>query len=170
MNEPILMPMRPIVRVDEVLRATDAMRVLVADCYIEGVEKWNPKPWGWETEFGDGRTIVNIDHHAEDPRFFRNISSGNLAMEYLAVNGVDPSTAVAINHTDCDSVISAALLCGRIDPAERYGDAVVVAADHTGEPNEIADLLRGARYTARLCLVDPQFGAGRKRASRLRRV
>jgi hypothetical protein len=48
---------------------------------------------------------------------------------------------VLINHTDCDSVISSALLCGLLEPRPKYSEAVI-AADHTGDLNEIADLLQ----------------------------
>ena len=134
------MPLRSIVKIEEVLAATVAQRILVADCYIEACETWTPVPWGWETRI-DRRTIINVDHHAADQRFFRHVSSGNLAMEYLAQHRQDPNTAVIINHTDCDSVISSALLCGLLDPKPSYAEAVI-AADHTGEPNAIADLLQ----------------------------
>jgi hypothetical protein len=140
MSEPILLPLRSIVLAEELLAATDALRIVVADCYVRGVEEWTPRPWGWETVQG-GRTIVNVDHHAEAPRFYRHVSSGNLAVEYLNAHGTDAHTAVVFNHTDCDSVIASAILCGLIEPAKRYQDAVI-AADHTGERNEIADLLQ----------------------------
>ena len=43
----------------------------------------------------------------------RQVSSTNLALEHLAKGGEPVSAgAVVINHTDCDSVLSAALLCG----------------------------------------------------------
>jgi len=140
MTLPILMPLRAIVLVEEVLAVTSAPRILVADCYIKGSENWTAAPWGWETRIGD-RTIINVDHHADDPRFYRNVSSGNLAIEYLKVHEPDPRVPVVINHTDCDSVISSAILCGLLEPEGRYGEAVI-AADHTGEENRIADLLQ----------------------------
>src|SRR5882757_4573540 len=110
-TQPILIPLRQIVRTHEVLAATDAKRILVADCYIEDCEKWTPAPWGWETIIG-GRTIVNVDHHADAPRFHHHVSSGNLAIEYRKTHAPDASTAVLINHTDCDSIISSAILSG----------------------------------------------------------
>lgn len=141
MKHPILMPLRHIVKVHEVLDITDAQRIFVADCYIEGCESWQRAPWGWETCV-NGRTIINVDHHAADPRFYRHISSGNLAIEYRNAHPpTDAATAVVINHTDCDSVISSALLCGLLEPKPSYA-AAVIAADHTGEPNPIADLLQ----------------------------
>ena len=139
MPQPILLPLRSIVHVEEVLAATPyARRVLVADCYIGGCESWTARPWGWETEV-DGRTVINVDHHAADERFYRHVSSGNLAIEYRRLNG--PEETVVINHTDCDSVISSAILCELLEPKPVYGEAVI-AADHTGARNAIADLLQ----------------------------
>ena len=132
------MPLRAIVTVEEVLSATSADHILVADCYIAGCERWTPVPWGWETHL-DGRTIINVDHHAADQRFYRHVSSGNLAIEYRAHYA--PAQTVVINHTDCDSVISSAILCGLLEPKPEYGTAVI-AADHTGADNPIADLLQ----------------------------
>ncbi len=134
------MPLRPIVLIEEVLAATRAERIIVADCYIKGTEHWTPKPWGWETTV-DHHTIINVDHHADDPRFYRHISSGNLAIEYRKAHAPDPNVAVVINHTDCDSVISSAIVSGLLEPESHYGVAVI-AADHTGEENPIADLLQ----------------------------
>jgi hypothetical protein len=87
--------------------------------------------------------MVNIDHHAEDERFFRPISSGNLAMKYLeAAKAPLPAGVPAIvNHTDCDSILSSGMLTGLLPVVEAFG-AAVIAADHTGEPNPIADLLQ----------------------------
>jgi hypothetical protein len=134
------MPLRAVVHAEEVLAVTNARLILVADCYIKGVEDWTPTPWGWETVV-NGTTIINVDHHAADERFYRHISSGNLAIEYRKSHAPDEATAVVINHTDCDSMISSALLLGLLQPEARYADAVI-AADHTGEMNEIAELLQ----------------------------
>ncbi|MDQ6717453.1 MAG: hypothetical protein M3Z17_03775 [Gemmatimonadota bacterium] len=47
-----------------------------------------------------------------------------------------------INHTDCDSILSSAIVGGLLPPAISLGEAAI-AADHTGEENTIADLLQG---------------------------
>ena len=126
---------------ESALAATQADLIVVADCYIAQVETWTPRPWGWETNAG-GRVVRNVDHHAEDPRFFRKVSSGNLAIQYVNADGIRPDDAPAvINHTDFDAILSAAILTGLLPPAAVFGDAVL-AADHTGEPNAIADLLQ----------------------------
>jgi len=123
------------------LAATSTNPVVTADCYVDTVESWEPRPWGWETS-RNGRRILNIDHHADDPRFFRAVSSGNLAIDYVAANGaLAPDVPVIINHTDCDSVIAAAILAGLLPPDPVHGEAVI-AADHTGAANAIANLLQ----------------------------
>ncbi len=137
----ILLPLSQTVSPDVALAASPANPVVVADCYVDGVETWTPRPWGWQTSAG-GRLIINIDHHADDARFFRPVSSGNLAIQYVEAEGPLPANVPAlINHTDCDSVLSAAILTGLLLPDPMFGDAVI-AADHTGEPNPIADLLQ----------------------------
>ena len=94
-------------------------------------------PWGSEL----GR-IVNIDHHADEARFHRAVSSGTRALAYVAANGTaGDDTIVCVNHTDCDSVVSAALVTGRLPAHAGFGDAVI-AADHTGAANDIADMLQ----------------------------
>jgi len=137
----VLLPLSKSVSREAAMAASPANPVVVADCYVEHVETWTPRPWGWQTNSG-GRIILNVDHHAEDERFFRLVSSGNLAIQYVETQGALPGTVpVLINHTDCDSILSAAILTGLLPPDEAYGIAVI-AADHTGEPNPIADLLQ----------------------------
>lgn len=136
----ILLPAVPL-RLESVWDASDSPLLAVADCYVEGVESWTPIDCGWQLE-RDSRTVLNVDHHADDERFFRPVSSGNLAIRYVTAQGPLPAEArVVVNHTDCDSVISASILAGLLPPDEVLGDAVI-AADHTGAPNAIADLLQ----------------------------
>jgi hypothetical protein len=143
-----LLPLRNTVGLWEALEASNANPTVVTDCYIEGVEKWRPVAWGWRTRV-EGREIFNIDHHAADARFYCPISSGNLAVRYVDSEGVlADSVPAIINHTDCDSVISAAILTGLLPPKQEFSDAVI-AADHSGEPNPIADLLQAFGPSAR---------------------
>ena len=136
----ILLPAVPL-RAEALWAVCDSSLLAVADCYVEGVEAWTPVDWGWRATV-DSRTAFNVDHHADDERFFRQVSSGNLAIRYVAAEGPLPADArVIINHTDCDSVISASILAGLLPPDAVFGDAVI-AADHTGAPNAIADLLQ----------------------------
>lgn len=91
--------------------------------------------------YEDGN-ITNIDHHIPEPRMERQVSSTNLAIEYVKEYGViDKNSVVIINHVDCDSVLASAILRGILLPEERFGQAAI-ATDHTGEPSEIGDLLQ----------------------------
>ena len=73
----------------------------------------------------------------------RIVSSGNLASRYIELKGSLPKEyTVVANHTDCDSVISTLLMGDIINPHQEL-NAAVIAADHTGEENLIADLLQG---------------------------
>ena len=86
--------------------------------------------------------VINIDHHFTDPRFYRYISSGNLAIEQVKQTGcVNADALVVINHTDCDAVLSSSIIRGILKPHDDFGRAAI-AADHTGEANAIADLLQ----------------------------
>lgn len=111
---------------------------IACDCLAKGIETIGDEvPWGWRLGHS-----VNIDHHAPVDAMAREISSTNLALRYVEAQGpADPSTRVLITHTDCDSILSAGLITGDLDPHPEYGEAAL-AADHTGEPNDIADLLQ----------------------------
>ena len=115
--------------------------ILVADYPIEGAERWDEVPGGWRTVAG-GTEVFNIDHHAPARRMEKWISSGNLAAAHVGVAGVAAAAdAVVINHCDADSIISSAILRGLVQPEARFLDAVI-AADHTGAENTIADALQ----------------------------
>jgi hypothetical protein len=122
---------------DTLLGLVPEGRITACDFYVSGAETGLEVPGGYQL----GR-ILNIDHHAPAARMARQVSSTNLALEHLAGSGDPaPADAVVINHTDCDNVLSAALLCGLLEPDARYG-AAAIAADHTGQENPIADLLQ----------------------------
>lgn len=113
--------------------------IITCDFYIENVERiGTPVTGGYQ--FGN---VINIDHHAPVPAMRRHVSSANLAIEFVQRNGLaDSATTVALNHGDCDSVLSGAIILGRIEPCSAVGEAAI-AADHTGEVNDIADMLQG---------------------------
>jgi len=113
--------------------------LVACDFYVDGIELGEEVAGGYRL----GR-ILNIDHHAPTPRMRRRISSTNLALEMIEVGGVPlgEDAVVVVNHIDCDSVLSSGILSGRLPPDPRFGEAAI-AADHTGEENEIADLLQG---------------------------
>ena len=112
-------------------------RVIACDCLVTGAGTW---------QFRDGAYVndrfVSIDHHQDDPRMHRFVSSANLAVEWVrAGHGPRPGDLVVITHTDCDSVLSSAIVSGRLEPKPEY-EAAAIAADHTGAKNGIADLLQ----------------------------
>jgi hypothetical protein len=84
--------------------------------------------------------VLNIDHHAPSPRMDRPVSSATLAIAHLRAAGL-PHGTIVLNHTDCDSILSAGIASGRLAPEDRFSEAAI-AADHTGADNEIADLLQ----------------------------
>ena len=112
---------------------------IACDCYVVGIEQHGTRAaWGWR--YG---AHENIDHHAPVDEMARIVSSANLALLRVASQEpVTPTARVLITHNDCDSILSSGIIAGRLAPDARYG-AAAIAADHTGEPNAIADLLQG---------------------------
>lgn len=118
-------------------------RVAVLDLYIKDIEKIGK----WEGNAMRIDNILSIDHHAPIEEFSKNISTTNLAIEWVNKNGIlDKNYSVVINHIDCDSLLSSLIIRGILPPSERFGKAAI-AADHTGEENEIADLLQALQDT-----------------------
>lgn len=112
-------------------------RIHVCDFYVAGAEHGLEVPWG--TELG---RLVNIDHHAPLQRMKQYVTSTMLATQFInAGSRVEPGSYVVINHTDCDSMLSSALIMGLFPPNPDF-DLASVAADHTGARNAIADLLQ----------------------------
>jgi hypothetical protein len=112
--------------------------VFGCDFYITGIERQEHVPGG----FRHGN-IWSIDHHAPTPEMARRVSSTNLALEHVKAFGAAPADArVLVNHTDCDSILSAGIISGMLQPEERFGHAAI-AADHTGEEDTLEDLLQG---------------------------
>lgn len=137
---PIVLPLRATVSREEIAIASPGSRPVVAcDFYVSGAELETPVPGGFKI----GR-ILNIDHHAPVVRMQRPITSTALAVEHLRASGVsarNANAAVVINHTDCDSTLSSALIMGLLDPDDSL-IAASIAADHTGDANPVADLLQ----------------------------
>jgi hypothetical protein len=138
---PVILPLRATVSSDDIASACAGREAVIAcDFYVSGAECGMPVPGG----FILGR-ILNVDHHAPVERMRRPITSTALACEYLRARGAaSPAThpAVVINHTDCDSVLSSALILGLLQPEESFV-AASIAADHTGDADPVADLLQG---------------------------
>lgn len=116
-------------------------QIVACDFYIEGAERGREVLGGYEI---DG--IVNIDHHAPGERMRRMVSSTNLAIDHVEQTGPAESGAlILVSHTDCDSVLSAAIMAGELPPEPRFGQAAI-SADHTGDMNEMADVLQSLEH------------------------
>lgn len=115
-------------------------KIVVCDFDIDDIER---KGQGQERSWGfEWKNVLNIDHHIPIKRMQRYISSTNLAIEYVKDQGiVKKDWIVVINHADCDSLLSSAIIRGILEPKEEFGEAAI-AADHTGKENKIADLLQ----------------------------
>jgi hypothetical protein len=86
--------------------------------------------------------LLLVDHHVPLETFTAHISSTTIACNYARAHGPLPNAyKVVINHTDTDSLLSMLVMLGLLKPEEKYNQAAL-AADHTGENNEIADLLQ----------------------------
>jgi hypothetical protein len=129
-------------------------QIVACDFYVDGAEEAEAVLGGYSL----GR-VVNIDHHADTPSMKRSVSSTNLALDRISELGADPEgSTVVISHADCDSVLSAGIVSGHLDPDPRFGVAAI-AADHTGEENAVADLLQeleNLRAIAKLGPADQQ--------------
>lgn len=132
-----LLPLSNAVQPEAALAVALEGNIFACDLYISGAETFSPETWGYR----QGR-LFNIDHHAPVSHMSRHISSANLAIAYVEANG--PARAgdcVVLNHTDCDSVLSGAIVAGDLPTAPELG-AAAIAADHTGQEDPIADLLQ----------------------------
>lgn len=121
---------------------------LLCDAYVDGIESPSAAtltPWGWVHDASE-----NIDHHAAHSAFETTISSANLALRRVAACGVaNAQVSVRITHTDCDSILSAGIVSGVLPAHDVFGEAAI-AADHTGAPHPIADLLQAIEHTRSL--------------------
>jgi hypothetical protein len=135
---PIFVPLKPYTEAEELeLRCPGSGTIHACDFYVTGAEHGIPEPGGFRL----GR-ILNVDHHAPHPRMEKPITSTGLAYEHLVAGGrADPASCVVIHHTDCDSILSSAMLLGHL-PADPDLVAASVAADHTGEEHPVADILQ----------------------------
>ena len=123
---------------EDVLKLFPDKKVIVCDFGFDEITQGEELPFGFQKG-----NILNIDHHAHTPRMEKFISSTNLAIEYVNLNGTEASKddIVLINHCDTDSVLSSSIIRGLLQPEERFGRSAI-AADHTGEADPIADLLQ----------------------------
>lgn len=122
-------------------------KLFVCDFYVKESEQGIKQPFGLEF-----KNVTNIDHHAPIPEMSGHISSGILASRYVQKNGPISKGIILINHCDCDSIISSFLMAGIIQPDKKFDNAVI-AADHTGVDNEIADLLQSIQYNRNVLFI-----------------
>lgn len=110
--------------------------IAACDFGISGIENGEEFPGGYRK----GR-VMSVDHHAPTKRMARQVSSTTLAIEQANISSFPEDATVVIHHTDCDSILSSAIVSGFLPPEDRFNDAAI-AADHTGEANDIANLLQ----------------------------
>lgn len=134
-----LLPERSIVTAEDLRKEVGDGPITACDFYVEGIEAGQRVPGGFLHE-----GILNVDHHAPVAEMERWISSTNLALELVRASG--PVREPVIHHTDCDSVLSSGIAAGVLPADDRFG-AAAIAADHTGEEDEIADLLQAMQGT-----------------------
>ncbi len=89
--------------------------------------------------------VACIDHHADDHRMWRPISTTPLMCSLVREYGLPTKYGYqpVINHADTDSVLATFLALGLIDPNDGRFARAAIAADHTGKPDDIGDLLNG---------------------------
>ncbi len=89
--------------------------------------------------------IINIDHHSQHPSFASNISTTHQALIFSKCmpHLLDQFSPILVNHVDTDSVLSVlALTNPELPPLLQIAFAhAAIAADHTGEFNEIVVLM-----------------------------
>jgi hypothetical protein len=150
MTLPIVIVEHQQVFTPEMIELLGTEHIIACDFYVSGAETAEPVPGG----FSFGR-VLNIDHHADKPSMKRFVSSTNLALDRIRELGVDaPSSTVVISHADCDSVLSAGIVSGHLDPDLSLGMAAI-AADHTGEENVVADLLQELDNLGAIAKLNP---------------
>jgi hypothetical protein len=144
----LLIPEKSVVTYDELEKLREEQggnkRLYVCDFYIDGIDQPDAATFDG-VSFQKGE-IVNIDHHSEEPKMRRFVSSANLALGYVGRNpNFKENSSVVIHHTDADSTMTTLIMQGDVTREQAiawgFGEAAI-AADHTGEPNNIADLLQ----------------------------
>ncbi len=128
----------------EAIQKEHGAEILFAcDFLIKGVEEYEKEGY-----FQNGK-IINLDHHSDALSLIgKKISSANMVIEYLKTHPEDfgkKMILVSTHHTDCDSTLSTLILNGILPPEDRFGEAAI-CADHTGKPNEIADLMQALKH------------------------
>ena len=124
----------------ELKEAFPGKKVCICDFYIEYSENGKIDENG-VTDYCD---LFIVDHHVPVPYMKKHISSAVIASRYVSSNGLlGDEYVIVVNHTDTDSLLSALLMSGKIEPNIEYEKAAI-AADHTGEEHIISDLLQSS--------------------------
>jgi hypothetical protein len=152
LSTPIILPLQDRVSKEEVeAECPGEGDIYACDFKIDGAEEFEPV----EGVLTSGR-VWNVDHHADLLEYQAYVTSTMLASRLLRTHTPGRTSRVVINHTDCDSVLSSALMMGLIEPDSDF-DAASVQADHSGEPHPIADLLQGLDETRSGDRTDEQY-------------
>jgi hypothetical protein len=135
---PTIAPLRPYTSRAELDHLCPGLgEIFVCDFYVSGAEHGEVEPGGLRL----GR-ILNVDHHAPLGHMEQEITSTMLAAQYVEMYGpVESDAHVVIHHTDCDSMLSSAMMLGILPPHPDLVNASV-CADHTGAAHPVADLLQ----------------------------
>ena len=151
-SAPTILPLTNVVTVADVARECPwESPIYACDFPLDGVEDD-----GSAGGLRSGR-ILNVDHHADVERMRGPVTSSQLAYEHLKTRGaIEADSWVVINHTDCDSILSSAMLMGLIEPKQKFVTASV-CADHTGAENPIADLLQALDESRIGARTDEQY-------------
>jgi hypothetical protein len=113
-------------------------KICVCDFYVSGSEEGDIDEDGIN-HFDD---LLIIDHHANKPLYQSDMTSTKIACRYVEKYGcLGSDYIILINHTDTDSILSAFIMNGKLEPLDEYVEAAE-AADHTGIENLISDLLQ----------------------------
>ena len=151
-SAPTILPLTNVVTVADVARECPwESPIYACDFALDGAEDD-----GSAGGLRSGR-ILNVDHHADIERMRGSVTSSHLAYEHLKTRGaIEAESWVVINHTDCDSILSSAMLMGLIEPKAKFVTASV-CADHTGAENPIADLLQALDESRIGARTDEQY-------------
>lgn len=147
-NKIILISQKPHNTKEELEKIAGTDKICICDFYVEGAENWN-----YQNNILKEGNFINIDHHSPITQLRKHISSGNIAKKYVQkYNILDDDYFVIVNHLDCDSIISSFIMLGILEPTQELMRSVI-AADHTGEENQISDLLQSVEHTRNIDFI-----------------
>lgn len=84
--------------------------------------------------------VISMDHHGPEVEVRTQISSAVMVLAMVQNYGPVPGVILG-THKDTDTTVSTGMASGLLAPDPRFAEAAI-AADHTGEVNDIADLLQ----------------------------